>query len=390
MLISKKKDCVKIDKSCEQKGRHAMKTKILLSAITVMMITSFAAASGSNEENGYGYSGQQVIVNNYYYDNGYEYASRIKRFHTSYVTFDFYSPMFTEIYWYSYTPYTWGVSIYDDWDYYGPVVSRYTWRSGFGGSYWWGYDPWWNYNPWMGYGWDSWYSPGVSYSINFHLGRPYYHYPMAWNRWHHFSDWNYSRPVYIINNNYHNYYYGSTVRNSYSSGGKNYNPSNPYENGRRTGYTVTDGRSSTIRNASSAGNTGASQAGNDRRKSNNGLRMGQYRRGTVTPAEPKPNEPDRPNNPNVNDRMNPGREKANATGNATRTRSITQNTVRTTTQKRESVVRQTTPQGKTEPAQSTVRKETRRNSVNSSESKSSQKEEGKKSVRNAASSRNNS
>ncbi|MCK7540621.1 MAG: hypothetical protein MZV63_61895 [Marinilabiliales bacterium] len=68
---------------------------------------------------------QQVVVNNYYYDSGYEYASRMKRFHTSYVTFDFYSPLYTEIFWYRYTPYTWGVSIYDDWYYYGGGVSRY-------------------------------------------------------------------------------------------------------------------------------------------------------------------------------------------------------------------------------------------------------------------------
>ncbi len=63
-------------------------------------------------------------MNNYYHVSGYEYASRISRFHTSYVTFDFYSPMFTEIYWYRYTPYSWGVSIYDDWYYYGASVSN--------------------------------------------------------------------------------------------------------------------------------------------------------------------------------------------------------------------------------------------------------------------------
>jgi hypothetical protein len=368
-----------------------MKTKILLSAITAIMITSFAAASGSDEEKGergYGYSGQRVIVNNYYFDNGYEYASRIRRFHTSYVSFDFYSPMYTEVYWYNYNPYTWGVSIYDDWDYYGPSVSRYTWRSGFGGSYWWGYDPWWNYDPWMGYAWNSWYSPGVSYSINFYLGRPYYHYPMAWNRWNHYRDWNYSRPVYIINNN-HNYYYGSNERNRYNSSRNNYNPSNPYENSRHAGYTVIDGRSSANRNVSPAGNAGASQQGNGRGKSNNGLRMGQYRRGTVTPAEPKPNEPARPNNPNVNDRMNPGREKTNATGNVTRTRNATQNTVRTTTRGKEPDVRQTTPRGKSQPAGTTVRQETRRTTVKSTESRTTQKEEAKKSGKNASSSRSN-
>ncbi len=37
--------------------------------------------------------------------------------------------------------------------------------------------------------------------------------------------------------------------------------------------------------------------------------MGQNRRGVAVPAEAKPNEPARPNNPNVNDRTDPGREK---------------------------------------------------------------------------------
>jgi hypothetical protein len=332
--------------------------------------------------------------------------------------------MFTEVYWYNHIPYTWGVSIYDDWYYYGPVVSRYAWRSGFGGSYWWGYDPWWDYNPWMGFGWSSWYSPGVSYNVNFYLGRPYYHYPMAWSRWHHYRDWNYSRQVYIINNNNYNYYYGSTARNSHSSNSTFYNPSHPNEAGRRTGYTVTNGRSSARQNLSPPANTGTSQSGNNKEKSNNGLRMGQYRRGTVQPSEPKPNEPDRPNNPNVNDRLNPGREKTDATGNTNVTRGSsqtgtisqtrrsgqtntgiegksnidkapvrsdqprqTQNNVRTTKQKRQTVVRQTTTsESKAKPTASTVKQSTRRSSVKSSESGSSKKESKSESQKKAGTS----
>ncbi len=150
-------------------------------------------------------SNQQIVVNNYYYESGYEYASRINRFHNSYVAFDFYSPLYTETFWYHYTPYTWGVSIYDDWYYYGGGVSRYNWTSGFGGSYWWGYDPWWDYDPWMGYGWNSWYAPGMSYGVNYYLGRPYYHYPTAWNSWS-YSNWNASGPYDRYDN--HNYHKG--------------------------------------------------------------------------------------------------------------------------------------------------------------------------------------
>jgi hypothetical protein len=395
-----------------------MKTKILLTVATVMMITPVIMANddcGTYSEREYGYGCQQVVVNNYYFDNGYEYASRIKRFHNSYVTFDFYSPIFTEIFWYNYTPYTWGVSIYDDWYYYGTGASRYTWRSGFGGSYWWGYDPWWDYNPWMGYGWSSWYSPGVSYVINFYLGRPYYHYPMAWNRWHHHYNWNYNRPVYIINN--HTYNYNYSYRLSNRDGMTNYNPSHPYEAGRRPGYTVTGGRSSAAPAGAAAANAGRSQTDNagrsqaagDRERGNNGLRMGQYRRGVAEPSQARPNEPARPNNPNVDDRLDPGREKGNVNVNAgqqgrsqgnrrsvqTNTgadnkgaidiapaqpsqRQQTQRNVRTTTQRRETVIRQSPSENTNRTRQSTVQKSTKRGSEKSSEGKSTKKSESKK------------
>jgi hypothetical protein len=317
-----------------------MKTKFLLAVIILTASLSLAFSPESTpagDGNGEGLSTQKIVVNNYYYLNGYEYASRIKRFHRSYVTFDFYSPLFTEIYWYRYRPYTWGVSIYDDWYYYGSVATRNAWRSGFGGSYWWGYDPWRDYSPWTGYGWSSWYSPGVSFSVNFYLGRPYYHYPMAWNRWHHQNYWSYRAPVNIINHNTYNYYYGSQKRNSQPGTAAGYNPSHPYSTEHRPGYTVSGGRSSvsrssppvssggrtqtdnsrstgSVRTGTDRGNT-TSATGNrsDRDNSNNGLRMGQYRRGVAQPADPDDNGLPRTNNPNVNDRTNPGRDQGNST-----------------------------------------------------------------------------
>ena len=84
-----------------------MKNKKLLTAIVVAAVTTLAAASDGSPARGAGGTGngsQQVVVNSYYNLSGYEYASRIMRFHTSYVTFDFYSPVFTETYWYRYTP----------------------------------------------------------------------------------------------------------------------------------------------------------------------------------------------------------------------------------------------------------------------------------------------
>jgi len=323
-----------------------MKTKFLPAIILMTASLSLAKAEGgtpAGEGHGEGLSNQKVVVNNYYYLNGYEYASRITRFHRSFVSFDFYSPMYTEIYWYRYKPYTWGVSIYDDWYYYGAVATRNAWRSGFGGSYWWGYDPWRDYNPWMGYGWSSWYSPGVSFSVNFYLGRPYYHYPMAWNRWHHQNYRSFSGPVNIVNNNTYNYYYGSQRRDSRQSPPTGYNPSHPYNTGDRPGYTVTGGRSSVSRSAPPVSTGGRTQAntsgdgnsdrpaggnasgnagnqsdrnnsnnGNNGNTGNNGLRMGQFRRGVAQPANPDDNGLPRANNPNVNDRTDPGREQGNS------------------------------------------------------------------------------
>ena len=294
-----------------------MKTKILLTAIATMTMTSLLMASGgTNASGGPGNSigNQQVIVNNYYFDNGYEYASRINRFHNSFVTFDFYSPLFTETYWYHYTPYTWGVSIYDDWYYYGAGVSRYNWLSGFGGSYWWGYDPWWDYNPWMGYVWNSWYAPGSGYSVNYYLGRPYYHYPGSWSRWDlphwygngadYYSDNDHHESVHIDNNYYNHTDYNTTT---------NYNPSHPYDHARRSASAVIDRRSSVPQSAPSQDDAGGAQTGTDKEKSNNGLRMGQVRRGEVVePSGTKPNPPVRTNNPNVYDRTDPGRENSNA------------------------------------------------------------------------------
>lgn len=317
-----------------------MKTKILPALILVITSLSPAFAeksTPSGDVNGDIPGSQKVVVNNYYYQNGYDFASRINRFHRSYITFDFYSPLYTEVYWYRYKPYTWGVSIYDDWYYYGSVATRYTWRSGFGGSYWWGYDRWWDYNPWKGYGWSSWYSPGVSFSVNFYLGRPNYHYPVAWNRWHQYNYRSFQRSINIVNNNNtYNYYYGSQRRDGRQSPATGYNPSHPYSSELRPGYTVTGGRSSVSGSSNTASASGRSQAssagssqstgegsgrgnnavttGNqgDRENGNNGLRMGQYRRGVAQPANPGDNGLPRTNNPNVNDRTNPGREQGNS------------------------------------------------------------------------------
>ncbi|NMC40418.1 MAG: hypothetical protein GYA43_04495, partial [Bacteroidales bacterium] len=148
-----------------------------------------------------------LVINNYYnYD--FYYSSRINRFHRSYTTFSYYSPVFTDTYWYSYQPYTWGLTIYGGGRigvgiaYNYPVYYRwdYPWYAGwdygwYGGAWYWNYDPFY-------YNW--WYSPVV---ININVGSwwphtRYYSYNVR-HRW--YNDY---RPVY---NTYNYYYYNNTV-----------------------------------------------------------------------------------------------------------------------------------------------------------------------------------
>jgi hypothetical protein len=300
-----------------------MKTKILITAIITLAAAPLAVSSEASGQPGdavYSPGSQQTFVSNYYSSYGYEYSSRLRRFHNSYVTFDFYSPVYTEVYWYNYTPGAWGVSIYDPWYGYSAYAPSYYTGSGFGGSYWWGY------NSWSSYGWNSWVAPAPGLSINIHFGNNSPYYPAYYNRWYSGSYMNCCCPG------------GST--------GNNYYPSQPYSGGSTPRFIVTGGRSSGSQSTTTSGNSGntqgtatggtqgrdgntggqgnngnqgnsgnqgnnAGQGGNDKDKSNNGLRMGQYRRGVAEPTAPKPNEPARTNNPNVNDRTNPGRDKSN-------------------------------------------------------------------------------
>jgi len=75
--------------------------------------------------------------------------------------------------------------------------------------------------------------------------------------------------------------------------------------------------------------------------------MGQYRRGVAEPAQPGDNGLPRTNNPNVNDRIDPGREQSSADRAPVKApqRQQVQNTVRTNSKREETVMRQGTPAG---------------------------------------------
>lgn len=203
-----------------------MKAKYYIGILSALFLTYFPI-SAQYAGNGYRNNDDtRIVINNYYDDYDYFYSSRINRFHRSYVTFDYYSPLFTETYWYNYRPYTWGISIYDV-------------NPGFGVEYNFYYPHYYSPGYLFGYGWNDpyyysyymlnrpyycnfWYTP-VFISVGF--GNRWANHYWGWNR---YNFWNrhywrdYYRPVYYTNNYYHNYNYRSTrfsTRYSNSAGG---------------------------------------------------------------------------------------------------------------------------------------------------------------------------
>jgi len=180
-----------------------MKAKFYLGILSALLIAASPVKAQFVANSEFRNDGAGIVINNYYDDYDYYFSSRINRFHRSYAAFGYYSPVFTDTYWYNYQPYSWGVSIYgrsgfgygysvnypiyyNAWDYnmgYDPY---------YGSTYYWGYDPFYY----------TWYSPVV---ININLG----------NRWrnnywglHNHNYWyNDYRPVYNTYNNYNNYNY---------------------------------------------------------------------------------------------------------------------------------------------------------------------------------------
>lgn len=105
-----------------------------------------------------------------YYD--YAYAARIRRFHRPCVGLNYYNDYYTNLYWYTYDPFSWGVSIYLGYGWWYPHYGYrpyYSYRGyiypHFHGYYGWG----WGY-PSYAYGW-SYYYP---YS---YFGYSYAYYP---------------------------------------------------------------------------------------------------------------------------------------------------------------------------------------------------------------------
>ncbi len=105
---------------------------------------------------------QEFHIDNYY---DYSYSSRIRRFHRDWVSFGYYDPYFTNMYWYNYDPYFYGTSIYMG---YNSLIFPSSYYS-------WGYRPWgwaqygygWGYgNPWGGF----WAGHQYGYWSGYHHG----------------------------------------------------------------------------------------------------------------------------------------------------------------------------------------------------------------------------
>jgi hypothetical protein len=192
-----------------------MKAKYNIGILTILLISSQAISAQSADFRGTRSDNAGLVVNNYYSgDYGY-YASRINRFHRSYVAFDYYSPVFTDEYWYGYRPFSLGINIYGG----GGFGLGFSWnfpllRTILGFNYSW-YDPFYESSYYLGY--DPLYT-------NYFLS------PLALNisfgRWWHndYSRYRWYEPYYRYNHRdfrpgYYSYgnYYGSRYNNYYGS-----------------------------------------------------------------------------------------------------------------------------------------------------------------------------
>jgi hypothetical protein len=208
-----------------------MKAKYCIGILSAIMLAGMSVRAQDYDDvyldndysNNYSNSNPRIVVNNYYDDYDFYYASRINRFHRSYAVFDYYSPFYTDAYWYTYTPFTWGLSIYRgglgfsigynfgypvyygypyyyDWDWYDPYYYSYNYR---------GYDPYyynswyWGYYPYYRY--TYWCTP-AAYDFGYRGSWGYRNHWWGWNsNRNRFYSWNDYRPYrYSNNGNYNN------------------------------------------------------------------------------------------------------------------------------------------------------------------------------------------
>jgi hypothetical protein len=301
-----------------------MKAKFYSGLLSALILACLPAKAQYADNTDYNNDGTGTVINNYYMDDyDYYYSSRINRFHRSYAAFDYYSPVFTDSYWYNYKPFSWGVSIYG--------------RSGFGFGfsfnypvyyYDYGYNNWYGYNygmydPYYGSSWCwgydpfyySWYSPFV---ININIGHRWR--DNYWGGYGHNNWYNDYRPEYYSHNDYYNNYHGT--RNSFREfpgrdKSRDFNRPNPDNGIRReapgsrpdmnkNNGGAKPGAGSNNRNNGNNSNNGNNQ--NSRTYGNNG-NFGHNGSNTGNNGN---NNNSRPGGNNGNFRNNPGERKGSA------------------------------------------------------------------------------
>ncbi len=136
-----------------------------------------------------------------YYD--YAYTARIRRFDNPVIGVGYYDDYYTNMYWYTYNPNYWGVSIYLGYNWWYPSWSWY--YRPYYYSYWGYYDPF--FNPYWNPYWDPFYY-GHHHHHHHHYGHHHGHH--HYGHHHHYA-WNC------------NHYYNSLDRGSFYYGPRTYN-----------------------------------------------------------------------------------------------------------------------------------------------------------------------
>lgn len=340
-----------------------MKAKIWIGILVAALLPGFMAQAQVNDSRDYRNDNSGTEINNYYnYD--YYYSSRINRFHRSFLTFNYYTPMFTDSYWYNYEPLSLGLSIYGGisfglgYSYNYPVYNDYSWNWPYSGGYFYsGYDP---------FYYNRWYSPVVTHLGTWNRWDQYYYSSLSRNRW----DNDYRH----VNNRYGDNYYNDYRSNNRPSNSNisrrsefvNNNSANttvprrPGSNYTQTEMTRENNNKSTSSDNKSVTRRGVNPSNNqnaviDNRSVNNN--SNRTNRSVINPADKQINR---------RSQQIPVRNQSNVSNNSVRS-GIDRNTV-----KNSSVV-------KSEPASSNVK------SVSSSSNKKSSAKTGSRASRRSSS-----
>jgi hypothetical protein len=227
-----------------------MKAKYTIGILTGILLTGLTVKAQVHGKQEFRNDEARVIVNNYYDDYDYYFSSRINRFHKSYSAFSYYSPVFTDAYWYNYQPDSWGISIYGGGIGLGFSFSYPSY------SYYYGNDRF--YNPYFensfyfgntGFYFNNWHTPLVIFRTRNRWHNEFY----GWNGNNHHNNYNNYNNYY---NNHNNYNDRSDYRQPSNSGRSSYK--NSSERNSSTTYPSTgnsSGRRSDIKPEPSTGNS---------------------------------------------------------------------------------------------------------------------------------------